>query len=428
MADKKIEESINKGLQSAKDKLASKMIEAARKDKSDEEPGAQEAFNVVFTGQFTKDQKMVVAAMAKFFKQGQEATRRLLAPGRVIKNFDNKAGADKLAKMLSGIGLECRVEMEMQGEPEKKSLLEKAAYSLDAADVPKIRIPGIKDITKIQWAVIGVLVVAIGGLTAWLLLKPPVVDGNSFESYQASVEKVIRHAPEDKREVLGRAIDLMTGAGFQFREHNTFGGNEEVAANMAYGSIKGMGWQQIIDAAEAKTERKREFFREEIKRYQQLIADEKKTIADLAPENEDLNALSISESSVVWKGDAPVMTFKLVNNSNVVISRLYIQGRIYDAGGKLLTEDAFTFGTAFGIRPGDMKYPSLFPKNDSLFVSDEIRKGIASQSVRFRPSIENAEDMSGKLIGVDLRPHYRKIADSEEQIKRLQKELAEIKL
>lgn len=427
MVEKKLEATVNKGLQSAKEKLASKMIEAARKEKVGDESTIQEVFNVVFTGNFTKDQKMVVAAMAKFFKQGQEATKRLLIPGRVIKNFDNKAGADKLAKMLSGIGLECRVEMEVVGEPAKKSLLEKAAYTLDAADTPTIKIPKLNEITKKQWAITGVVVMAIAGIIIWYVLKPPVVDGDSFETYQASVEKVIAKAPDDKKAILGRAIDLLTGAGFQFQEHNTFGGNEEVAANMAYGSIKGMGWQQIIDAGEAATERKREFYREEIRNQQQRIADEKKTIAELAPSNENLNALKVSDARIVWtKGDAPIMDFKLTNSSPIAVSRLHIQGRVLDTKGNVVAEDNFFFTTALGIPVNGYKYVSLFAQKDSIWTVDEIRKNW--QSMTFKPTIENAEDLNGKLIGVDLRPHYKNIADAEQQIKKLQKELSEIKL
>jgi len=286
MSDKKIDQAINKGLQSAKDALTEKMMHLAQKDAAQ---SAQEmVYNIIFTGTFTRDEKLVVAAMAKFFKQGQEATKRLLKPGRVIKSFPDKGPADKLAKMLSGIGLTCKVEMEVSSGDEKReggSLLEKAAFKLADSTVPEVHVPKLSQIGWKLWLVMGVILsLAIGGGVG-LWLKPPVVEGNSFASYKASVQKVIDRAPQEKRAAIQKAVDTLTGAGSAYHDENAFGGTEVVAAGVVYSRVDGMTADEILAAAEKDLEDTRNNFRREIESIQQEIAAEEAKIAELEKTN-----------------------------------------------------------------------------------------------------------------------------------------------
>ena len=425
MADKKLDQAINKGIQSAKDALAEKMVQMAHKDA---EAVKQEAvYNVVFTGVFTKDEKMVVAAMAKFFKQGQEATKRLLKEGRVVKSYDNKMAAEKLVKMLSGIGLTCKVTMEVLGGAKDTTLLQKAAFKLDETDVPLVHIPKASEISWKVWLVITVLVAGAAGAGVWMYMKPPVIKGNSFATYEASTQKLIDRAPEEKRAAIKTAVDFLTGAEFEYRKRNTSGGNEQVAANMAYGRISGMNAEEILAAAEVALEVKRNGFRDEIARLRKDVADGEAEIVQLDAGNVELKKLEISNLRFAWNhGDAPEMDLKLTNGSAETVGRLYFQGYLYDAKGNLLVTEPFSFATAFGIRPHDTKYVGLYTKAGDAWSSPEIKA--AALSVVFKATLENAENINGKAIGIDLRPNRKKIAATQAQINKLESDLAKIKL
>lgn len=426
--DKKLEKKINQGLQSAKDKLAEKLVHIAHKEA--EKVEEEQSFNVVFTGVFTKDEKIVIAAMAKFYKQGQEATRRLLQSGRttVIRTFPEKAPADKLAKMLNGIGLTCKVEMEVvRGEEKENTLLQKVAFKVAETDAPEVSIPKMSELGWKAWVAIGVVVVVLGGGGFWWYSKPPVVKGNSFASYQASVKKVIDKAPDDQKESLKAAIDLLTGAGFAYHEKNTFGGSEQVAANMAYGGIAGMNAKQIVAAAEVMLENKRNMFRKEITDTQAVIENEKTNMANLEPSNAELKKLVVSEARYTWsQGESPRIVFKLANNTSVTVGRIFFQGYLYDSKNNLLVTKDFMFTTGFGIKPASSRYVEIGTESGGPWSVDGGRENWSAWTLKV--TVEQAEDMAGQSMGVDFRPARKRIEDAERHIREMEKQLVAIKL
>lgn len=416
---------ITKGLQGAKDALSEKMVQIAHKD---EQSSAQETlYNVIFTGNFTKNEKQTIVAMAKFFKQGQEATKRLLQAGRVIKSFPNKAPADKLRGMLANVGLECKVEMEMTGEVKEASLLEKVAFKLDDAKIPEIHIPSPKELSKKQLGISAAILLVVIGLSTWFVLKPPIVKGHSFASFEASVQKVMVRAPEDEKQALQKAISLLTGAGFEYQKENTFGGNEEVAANMAYGAISGLNASGILAAAEAELDRKRQWFRDEIAATQAKIKDDEVTLIEQEPKNAELDKLQITEERFYWvKGDAPQIDFKLTNHSKQTLHRVFFQGSLYDGNGLLLVSDGFSFTVAVGLKPGASKYVPLFTNARDKWADPRAKKNW--RQARFTATVEFAENTNYKPIGVDLRPQRAKVKAGQKRIKKLEQQLLEIKL
>lgn len=427
MSDKKLDTAINQGLQSAKDALAEKMIHMAHKETA---KSVQETvYNVTFTGVFTKDEKLVVAAMAKFFKQGQEATKRLLKPGRVIKSFSDKGPADKLAKMLNGIGLSCKVDMEVTGgEEEQKAgtLLEKAAFKLADSKTPEVKIPKLSKITWKVWLALGVVLSLIVGAGVGLWLKPPVVKGDSFASYKASIQKVIERAPEEKRAAIQKAVDTLTGAGSSYHNAESFGGSEAVAAGVVYAQVDGMTADEILVAAEADMENRRNLFRQEIDSIKKAIADENNVIAELKKSNTVLEQLIISEARFSWTRETPEMMIKLTNQSAESITKILFQGYLHDANGALLVSEPLTYQTAMTIPPRGFKYPTFIPQANTPWATEEVRKKWSS--AKFTLSIESAVNAKGEVVGVDLRPNRKKIAEHNARIKRLEKDLAGIKL
>lgn len=426
MSENKLDSAINKGLQNAKDALAEKMMHMAHKE-SVQIP-VQTSYNVIFTGTFTKDEKLVIAAMAKFFKQGQEATKRLLKAGRVVKSFPDKGPADKLAKMLSGIGLSCKVEMETTGgdqEREGETLLEKAAFKLADSKTPEVKIPPLSRLGWKHWLAIGVSSAILVGIGVGLWLKPPVVKGDSFDSYKASVQKVIDHAPVEKQAAIRKAVDTLTGAGFQFHDSNTFGGSEEVAAGVVFSEIDGLNADEILAAAEVDMEKRRQLFRDEIASLKKEIAAEQAVIAELEKSNDKLRQLSISEEKFTWTRGAPEMSARITNNSDTAITRILFQGYLYNNKNQLLVTQPLSF-TAIGIRAGSYGYAFFTPAADSPWASEEAQRDW--QNVRFSLTIENAIDSKGEDVGIDVRPNRKKIADLEKRVGELDKQLANIKL
>jgi len=425
MSENERDGTLNKGLQFAKDAVVEKIVEIARRGSAN--TASETLYNVVFTGVFTKEEKVAIAAMAKFFKQGQEATRRLLQAGRVIKSYDNKGSADKLVKMLGSVGLACKVEMEVTGGAEDASLLANAAFKLDETRLPLMAIPTRTSFTRGRWLALSSVAAGIAGAVLWILFMPPVVKGNSFGTYEASVQKVIDRAPIDQKQKLRLAVDYLTGSEFEFHKRNTGGGNEEVAANLAYGSISGMNADHIITAAEAALELKRKGYRDEIESIRKAITNEQTAMAQVAASNTELNKLELSSPRFSWsQGDAPQMDMKLVNNSSETLSRIYVQESLYTADGKLVATAPASYGTAFGIRPSGTQYLTLFARAGDVWTTQEIRDNC--QNMLFKATVENAENVNGKLIGVDLRPMRKKIEDDETGARKLEKELAEIKL
>lgn len=427
MSDKKIDQAINKGLQSAKDVLTEKMMHMAQKDAAQSAP--EMVYNIIFTGAFTKDEKLVVAAMAKFFKQGQEATKRLLKPGRVIKSFTDKGPADKLAKMLNNIGLSCKVEMEVSGGEEKReggSLLEKAAFKLADSKTPEVHIPGLSQIGWKQWSAVAVVLSLLIGAGVGWWLKPPVVEGNSFASYKASVQRVIDHAPPEKKAAIQKAVDTLTGAGSAYHDENTFGGTEVVAAGVVYSRVDGMAADEILVAAEKDLEDTRNNFRREIEAIQQEIAVEEAKISEMEKSNSKLKQLTISEARFTWTRETPEMVLRLTNGSDETISKILFQGSLYDAKEKLLVSEPLSFGTAMGIPPGGYKFAVFTPSANSPWTAEQMKQ--QWQTLKFNVTVENAINTNGVDVGVDVRPIRKKILEHQERIKRFEKELAKMKL
>jgi hypothetical protein len=427
MSDNKIDQTINKGLQSAKDALAEKMMHLAHKEAA--QTTQVMVYNIIFTGTFTKDEKLVVAAMAKFFKQGQEATKRLLKPGRVIKSFPDKGPADKLAKMLNGIGLSCKVEMEAAGGEDKReagSLLEKAAFKIADSKTPEVRIPKLSQIGWKAWLVAGVVLSAALGAGVALWLKPPVVSGDSFASYKTSVQKVVDYAPPEKKAAIQKAVDTLTGAGSAYHDENTFGGTELVAAGVVYSRVDGLTGDEIIAAAEKDLEDTRAGFHQEIENIKQEIAKEEATIAELEKSNQTLRQLIISEAKFTWTRETPEMMVRLTNGSDETISKILFQGELYDASGKLLASEPLSFGTAAGIPPGAYKFAVFTPSKDSPWSTEATRQNW--QTSKFVVTVQNAINIKGVDVGVDLRPNRQRIADHQKRIKRFEKELEKLKL
>jgi len=427
MSDKKIDQAINKGLQTAKDALAEKMLHMAHKEATQSAP--EMVYNIIFTGTFTKDEKLVVAAMAKFFKQGQEATKRLLKPGRVIKTFSDKGPADKLAKMLNGIGLSCKVEMEVSGGDDKGeggSLLEKAAHKLADSKAPEVKLPVLSQVGWKTWLVVGIIFSSLlgGGVALWL--KPPVVKGDSFATYKASIQKVIDHAPPEQKVSIQKAVDTLTGAGSAYHDENAFGGTEVVAAGVVYSRVDGMTAEEILATAEKDLEDTRNSFRREIESIQQEIAAEEAKIAEMKKSNTKLTQLTISEAKFTWTRETPEMVLRLSNGSDEAVSKILFQGNLYDAKGNLLISEPLSFGAAQGIPPGGYKFAVFTPTVNSPWTTEEAKR--QWQTLKFNVTVENAINIKGEEIGVDIRPARKKIEEHQKRIKRFEKELEKMTL
>jgi len=374
-------------------------------------------YNVVFTGKFTVDEKTAVAALAVFFRQGRESARRLLQAGKVLKSYDDREMADKLVGMLALEGVICRVDVEGS---DADNITKKQAQSpgLGTAFTGRQR-----RIFLACSSVVGGIVMAV----LWIWFMPPVVKGTSFDSYEASVQKVINHAPIEKRRALHAAVDYLTGSGFEFHERNTSGGNEQAAANLAYGAIRGMNADAIIQAAEAGLEVKRKGYRDEIETLQKTLADEEAEIAGISESNKAvLSKIELGNIHFSWdRSDTPQMDMKLVNNSGETITRVYLQAYLYAIDGRLVVSAPASY-TAAGIPPLGTHYLTLYAKEGDPWMTPQIKANW--HNLLFQATIENAENIDGKLLGTDLRPYRKTMADNRARLVKLQRELGDIRL
>jgi len=114
------------------------------------------------------------------------------------------------------------------------------------------------------------------------------------------------------------------------------------------------------------------------------------------------------------------------NGSDETVSKILFQGILYDAQGKLLVSEPLSFGAAMGIPPGGYKFAVFTPSVNSPWTTEQTKQ--QWQSLKFNVTVENAININGAEIGVDVRPIRKKIVEHQERIKRFEKELAKMKL
>ncbi|MCB1615988.1 MAG: hypothetical protein KDI30_08240 [Pseudomonadales bacterium] len=423
MSEDTQESKISRKLNSAKEQLSSAMIHHAHKNRDYSQQETR--FNITFSGDYLIEQETAIANVSALMKQGKETTRRLLQKGMILKNFDNKSAAERFLKLTRTAGIDCRIDIEQLGEEIDAGLLEKAAHKLDELSVPQIHVPRPSQMTTRQRISYGLPVLMVIAIALYFLLAPPVIEGNSFASYSQSVEKVLKHADDTKRASLKKAIDLLTGAGFEYHKKNTSGANEEVASGMVYSQIKGMNAKQIMATAEEYLEKKRRWFREAISEAETNIALINREIGEVEKQNSVLQDFTISENRYEWRtGGEPNALLKFTNNSPHVISRVFFEGKLYD-GDTLLASNPFSYGVAVGLQPGRYTYVTLFSRDNDNPWAIEAAK---DRNIRFEVDIAYAEDTRGEQIGIDIRPLLKKKADEQQRKKRLEEQLRAIHL
>lgn len=414
---------ITETLTSAKDKVSAAMINQAHKSRNYSEQ--ETVFTITFSGEYLLPEDEAIENMATLLKQGKETTRRLLKKDIVLKTFDNKAAAERFLKTTRSAGIACNIVVENLGEEVDATLLEKTAHKLDELKVPEIHIPMPREMNTRQRVIFGGIGALIAAVLLYLLLAPPVIEGNSFATYSASVDRVLKHASEEQRPQLKKAIDLLTGAGFEFHKNNTSGANEEVASGMVYSSIAGMNAGEILEAAEARLEQKRTWFREAIEEAAANIADYEKEIRKTRKQNQVLEQFVVEETQYRWPdGSQPSAMLKLTNKSETVISRVFFEGLLYD-GDKLIGSNPFSYAVAVGLQPGRHTYVTIFSRDSENPWALEAARG---KPIRLEVEVHYAEDLKGNPIGTDVRPFLKRKADEEARKKRLEKELADIRL
>ncbi len=390
---------VTEKLQQAKDGLSSRLLELSQRG----QPATEIAYNVVFTGKFSVPQEQALQSLSAFFKQGTENTRRLLQAGRVLKSYPDKAPADKLARLLARAGAECRVEMETSVEEAEPNALQRAAFALDAVKVPLIRLPDVGGFGRKQWIAVGGAGVLCLAVLLWLLLKPPVIGGDTRAEYEASIERVIAHEKADRQQALRRAITLLTEATAAAQQESATT-DENTAARLIYAPVVGKTGKQILEKAEARLESQREAYRQGLAEADNKIAEADRQLAALVPDNQRvLDRIVVSDASFGWPEAAhtPTLAFVITNNSSETLMRVFLQGYLYDEQGTLLTSNAVTYAVAGGLAPGRSASVSLPTLSDSPWASAAVRE---HPDRRFTLRVANAENLRNQQLGKDYRP------------------------
>jgi hypothetical protein len=412
-------------LQRAKDALTGRLLEWSHRNDTD----IPARYNVTLTGRFTLPEQQAVENLAAFLKQGTENTRRLLQAGRIFKTYQEKTPADKLARVLQRAGVECRVELETDEPEDTPNALQKAAYALDAAAVPLIRLPDVRMFGWRQWLLVGVVASCLLVVSAWVWLRAPVVEGNTVAEYEASIENVLSKTAPEQQLALRHSIDvLMEPASATAEDERATldqktGNDRKQATRKLYAPIAGKNAKQLLALAETKLEKKRAAYREGLAQAESKIAELDKQLAAQAPDNAvALDKIVISEASFGWSAGSPTpsMVFFITNGSSEKLTRIFLHGYLHDPQGTLLVTAPVTYAIAGGLLPGTKAGVGLPTMIDSPWTSNAVRN---RRDLVFTLRVANAENVQGKPLGKDYRPLENDKLRQQEWKKKMQAQL-----
>lgn len=401
-------------LQNAKDALTSRLLEWSHRNDTD----IPARYNVVLTGRFILPEQQAVENLSAFLKQGTENTRRLLQAGRIFKTYQEKTPADKLARVLQRAGVECRVELETDEPEDQPNTLQKAAYALEAANVPALHLPDVRQFGWRQWLLTGIGGGSLLAVVAWAVLRPPVVQGNTVAEYEASIEQVIGKTEPDQQAAVRHAIAVMTEPAAA----------TDAATLKVYAPVAGKNAKQVLALAEAKLEKRRAAYREGLAQADSKIAEADRQLAAQAPVNAVvLDKIQISEARFGWSAGSPTptMVFIITNGSSESLTRVFLQGYLHDSQGNLVVTGPVTYSIAGGLAPGSKAGVGLPTTIDSPWTSDAVRN---RRDLVFTLRVANADNALGKPVGKDYRPLENEKLRQQEWKKKVQAQLAAITL
>lgn len=417
-------------LQNAKDALTGRLLEWSHRNDTD----IPARYNVTLTGRFTLPEQQAVENLAAFLKQGTENTRRLLQAGRIFKTYQEKTPADKLARVLQRAGVECRVELEIDEPEDKPNTLQKAAYALDAASVPLIRLPAVRQFGWRQWLLVGLGGGSLLAVAVWLALRAPVVHGNTVAEYEASIERVVSGVAPEQQAAVRHSIEVLTEPATATAEDERAtldqktGADRKAATHKVYASVAGKNAKQLLALAQAKLEKKRAAYREGLAQADSKIAELDKQLAAQAPANAVvIDKIQVSEATFGWSSGSPTptMVFIITNGSSESLTRVFLQGYLHDSQGNLLVTGPVTYSVAGGLAPGSKTGVGLPTTIDSPWTSNAVRN---RRDLVFTLRVANADNALGKPVGKDYRPLENEKLRQQEWKKKVQAQLDAITL
>lgn len=386
-------------LQLARDSVSTRLLEMAQP----EGPPDGMAYNVVFTGRLTLPEEQAVANVAAFFKLGQVNARRLLQAGRILKSYPDKSPADKLARILSREGVECRVELEVPEQEDTPGTVQKMAFALEAVQIPEIRLPDYRQFARRHAPALALAAAVPVLLVLWLWFKPPVIDGDTLAGYEASVDRLIEKAEPGKGPAIRHAVALLTAAAAE-AQRQSITTDPQTAARLVYAAVDGKNAEEVLTLGEAKLERQRAAYRQGLAEADRNIAEADKQLADIAPGNAAvLGRIGVGNAAYGWPAGAssPTLVFSLHNGSSETLMRVFLQGYLYDEKGSLLVSNPVTYAVANGIAPGGTVNVALPTHNDSPWAVAAAR---GRNGLQLRLRVANAENLQSTLLGTDFRP------------------------
>ena len=387
-------------LRRTRDTLSHRLLEVGQKTTGAD--AGVVSYNVVFTGRFTLDEAQAVANIAAFFKVGTDNCRRLLQAGRVLKSYTDKAPADKLSRLLTKAGADCRVELETPEDENEPTRAQKLGFALEAISIPDIRLPDYRRFGRGQWAALASIGVLILVVALWLVLRSPVIHGNTPEEYQASIEALAGDVDPSQAEAVRRAVAMLTEASREAQRQSATT-DSNTAARLVYASIEGKTANELLALAEARLEKQRVAYRQGLAEADEKLAVINQQLAAIAPDNAVvLDKIAVTYAAFGWPAEArtPTLAFSIRNDSSENLMRVSLQGYLYEQNGTLLASSPITYTVANGIEPGAIANASLPAPSDSTWVLPALR---GKNDLHFKLRVANAENRSGQFLGKDYR-------------------------
>lgn len=285
------------------------------------------------------------------------------------------------------------------------------------------------------------IIVALCLAAAFLLTScsesSPTIDTSSVDAFQKSLQIVRQSLPEEQRDTFDNAL-MQLAIPDSHGADTLFGALTSLAAmpttpeslmTRLGPEISGKTGAEVLSLV---AERSRERFERQLSVVEVEIAslvDELAAAETSLSEAESVRAkIKISDAKYYWTSsrfsDEPTLDFKISNQTDVPIRRVFFHGLLETPGRSVPWVDAsFNYSFAGGIEPGETQHLKLAP---NIFSDGWGNRDLKDKrDLVFAVTVQNFEDADGnRLVDVD-QAGIEKLRERLESLKERRKSLIE---
>jgi len=253
------------------------------------------------------------------------------------------------------------------------------------------------------------------GLMALLIIgcSDAKIDTSSDESMKASIEKVRKSLPENKRGAFNEALKLLAFSQINLKDILAEGasGVGNTQAKMKEALNGKTGNEVIAEAERVKEERKEKEKSQALKEIKEL--EEKRIKSENA--RQELSKFQVLRSRFYkekqqYMGEQPIVEITVKNGTEHAVSRAYFKGTLASAGRSVpWLQESFNYEISGGLEAGEEAAWNLEPNMFSAWGNVKV-----PEDAIFTVEVE-------QLDGADGNPLFSIKDFSQEDVKRLEK-------